>query len=348
MLKQEKNVLLLIANRRVSTLTAKLLEAHGFKCVEASAFTQALTLVGNGGAQIALVDFGVEPDDGCRFAAEAKKLPGGIPVVVCDSEPSVARARQVRASAAFDYLCCPFVVPDLVSCLKRGMAVLTSMRRPFAALDAYLTANDETPESVRAPDAAAAAGSNTPSAAPDAAPSVPPSAPSDSTSPRASVGRDDLLRRERELLAALRANGILDEDVEGKAAEKLAREAQAPDGTLSALAALELVSEDAWERAAEWVAEDRKAPPVDFGAFPPDAKLARVADASVLRTLLAVPFAKLESVTLVALPNPDSAARTALEQAVGGECRFFTCSGLAAKAALERAFAPKGEEGATA
>ena len=344
MLKQEKNVLLLIANRRVSTLTAKLLEAHGFKCVEASTFTQALTLVGNGGAQIVLVDFGVEPDDGCRFAAEAKKLPGGIPVVVCDSEPSVARARQVRASAAFDYLCCPFVVPDLVGCLKRGMAVFASLRKPFAALDAYLMANGETPEIVRAPDAAVPAESNSPSAAQAISSSV----ASDSSERPAPVGRDDLLRRERELLVALRTNGVLDEDVEGKAAEKLVQESQTPDGTLSALAALELVSEDVWDRAAEWVAEDRKAPPVDFGSFPPDEKLVRAVDQSVLRTLLAVPFAKLESVTLVALPNPDGAARSAVEKAVGGDCRFFTCSALAAKAALDRAFAPGEEEEATA
>ena len=344
MIKQEKNVLLLIANRRVSTLTAKLLEVHGFKCTEASTFTQALASVGNGAAQVVLVDFGVEPDDGCRFAGEAKKLSSSIPVVVCDSEPSVVRAQRVRASGAFDYLCCPFVVPELVGCLKRGTAVLSTMRKPFAALDAYLTANGVKAEDVGAQSESRAA---RPAAASGARPVAAP-APSASSAPgSAEVDRDGLLRRERELLVALRANGVLDEDIEGKAVEKLAQEAQTPDGTLSAMAALELVSEDAWERAAEWVAEDRKAPPVDFGTFPPDGKLVCAAEASVLRPLLAVPFAKLESVTLVALPNPDDVARAAVAKAVGGECRFFTCSGLAAKAALERAFAPK-EEAATA
>ena len=148
---------------------------------------------------------------------------------------------------------------------------------------------------------------------------------------------------ERQLLDFLKDEGILTESDRDMFSGYLTL----PSATrkiflISALQILKNENVTLYEKAVELLADRFNAPPIPLAAFDPSPSLFKGYPEKILRLRGVVPFAKIGTVTLVAMLNPaDTELKSTIE--AEGPCRFYLADPSAVEAALDKVFAVSGE-----
>ena len=340
----KKKISILLTDAKAGQLVSKLLAARGFDLVAPGEIAAAPDWAVRPSVGAVLVDYDL-PGGLEDFLTRMKAVSNAAAVLVSDAQPSVERALAVRQLGAFDYLTFPFPAPDLVDAFNRSLSRLQSLRRRHVLLDAYLVANGAVPpsdaeeeEQAEAPKSPEEAKESETAAAPGAE-----AAPAAAPVPEPVGGRPAVLAEELALLAALVENHAVPKELGDRAREALGKSAALDDGPISALRELELLDENLADRIIAAIADLARVPPVDLSVTDYSAPMLAKCDRRALRLRSAVPIGRIGEVRLVAMANPYSAAeRDAVRAVLGGECRFYVCSGLAVEAALEEP-----EEGAS-
>ncbi len=171
------------------------------------------------------------------------------------------------------------------------------------------------------------------------APDLTPERPKELTeSEKTALAAQEAIKSERVLLNVLRDAGIISAaDCELFSGHLVAPNAGGRLFLISALHILKNENETLYEKCVEHLADRFGTPPIPLAAFEPPAQYFKGYSATMLRLRGAVPFARLGSITLVAMLNPADAELKAALEAVG-PCRLYLADPAAVEAALDRAF----------
>lgn len=333
----KKKIAVMLTDSKAGSLVSKLLVARGFEVVAPGDLVNAPNWAVRPAIDTLLVDFelpgGIE-----AFFARMKEIDNAAAVLVADLQPSVERALAARQHGAFDYLTYPFSAPDLVDAINRSLARLQSLRKRHVLLDAYLVANGAVPPSDEEPTAEDDPGGK----ATDVLPVADSAAVESVAAAPTAGGRESVWAEERALLEALVEKHAVPRELADRAGEELVKAAAQEDGPVSALRELEILDENLADRIISSIADLANVPPVDLSVVDYSAAMLAKCDRRLLRLYSAVPIGRIGDVRLVAMANPFSELeRGAVRSAMGGECRFYVCSGLAAAETLEE---PEGGE----
>lgn len=174
------------------------------------------------------------------------------------------------------------------------------------------------------------------------APELVPEAPKELTdAEKAAVVSKAAVEAELALAEALREGGVVSESEFAHVREFVG--SSPVDGRVFLVSALQILEKEnpaLTERCAAYLADKYGTPPIPLAAFDPPKDLLAKFPAAFLRIRGVMPFAKLGSLTLVAVLNPvDEGLRAELNAVM--PCRLYLADPSAMEAALEKAFGTK-------
>ena len=152
----------------------------------------------------------------------------------------------------------------------------------------------------------------------------------------------EALAAERQFLSFLKDEGMLSEADWNTFAGYLTL--PSTTGNLFLISALQILKNEnlsLYEKVVEMLADRFSTPPIPLASFDPPRSLFKNYPEKVLRLRGVVPFAKVGSVTLIAVLNPADSALKAMIEAVG-PCRFYLADPSAVETTLERVFGASG------
>lgn len=111
---------------RILLLMQSLLKTNGYDVVSVRDGNDALELVKRGDIDITVTDLRMTPMDGMTLFREIKAVKPKMPVILLTAYATVETAIEAMKNGVFDYLTKPFKVTEMIDCLKRAEATLSS------------------------------------------------------------------------------------------------------------------------------------------------------------------------------------------------------------------------------
>jgi DNA-binding response OmpR family regulator len=119
-------VLAIEDNRQFLDLMRSHLAKHGFTVDAAETLADGLTLAGDGGHEVILLDLGLPDGDGTRLVEELRRARSPVPVIVLSARGAIVDRVGLLEAGADDYLVKPFDLDELVARIRavarRGVA----------------------------------------------------------------------------------------------------------------------------------------------------------------------------------------------------------------------------------
>jgi two-component system, OmpR family, KDP operon response regulator KdpE len=130
------DVLIVDDNDVLRTVVRMTLNAHGYRCLEASNGREALSVLAHDPVPLVILDVQMAVMNGIEFLEVLRGSDAPQPYVVACSAGGPEARRAILAAGADDYLAKPFVVSDALAALRRGAdgrdSGLTASERPAA------------------------------------------------------------------------------------------------------------------------------------------------------------------------------------------------------------------------